>query len=245
MAALRGGAGLVKLAVPASIAAVVAVQHPCYMVHALSLEHAAEQVSELAVKADAIVCGPGMGTTPDVRQRVDQLLATEVPLVLDADALNVLGPWPGKGQTRRSATVWTPHPGEFSRLTGGSREDIQAARQRVAHEFALREKGVLVLKGAGTVVCDAERIFVNSTGNPGMATGGTGDVLAGLLGALLAQGFETFDAAVLAVYLHGLAGDIAASRVGEVSLLATDVLEALPEAIQRHQTGNPPAELRQ
>jgi ADP-dependent NAD(P)H-hydrate dehydratase len=227
-AALRGGAGLVKLAVPEAVAALVAVQQPCYLVRGSSWGEALE----LAKGADAVVAGPGLGQSEGVRGLVRDLCGLDVPLVLDADALNVLGPWPGVWRDRKT-TVVTPHPGEFARLTG------QKGGERLARavDFARREGGIVVLKGAGTVVTDGRRAYINTTGNPGMGSGGTGDVLAGLLGAMLAQRFDPFDAAVLGVYLHGLAGDLARDRVGEVSLIATDVLESLPEAIRRHGAG--------
>ncbi|NBO92810.1 MAG: NAD(P)H-hydrate dehydratase [Planctomycetia bacterium] len=229
-AALRGGAGLVKLVVPELIAALVAVQQPCYMVAGASWDRL-DPVLEAARTADAVVAGPGLGRGPKVRELVGRLCELDVPLVLDADALNVLGMWPGVWRNRMAPTLITPHPGEFARLTG------QKGGERVAGavELARREGVIVVLKGAGTVVTDGRRVFVNTTGNPGMATGGTGDVLAGLLGALLAQGFSAFEAAQLAVYLHGRAGDQARDRVGEVSLIATDILDSLPVAI-RQQT---------
>jgi NAD(P)H-hydrate epimerase len=235
-AALRGGAGLVKLAVPEAVAAMVAAQQPCYMVRGSSWDEALE----LAKGADAVVAGPGLGQADGVRDLVRGLCGLDVPLVLDADALNVLGPWPGAWRGRKT-TVVTPHPGEFARLTG----EKGGERLARAVDFARREGGIVVLKGAGTVVTDGKRAYVNTTGNPGMGTGGTGDVLAGLLGAMLAQRFDPFDAAVLGVYLHGLAGDLARDRVGEVSLIATDVLAALPEAIRRHGGWKPGPDLTQ
>ena len=155
-------------------------------------------------------------------------------MVVDADGLNALArvaadTW----RSHQQPVVLTPHPGEFARLDGCDVATVQADRQGRAAAFARRHGGILVLKGAGTVVTDGQRIYINPTGNPGMATGGTGDVLSGLLGALLAaRSLEPFDAAVLAVYLHGLAGDVARDQVGEVSLIATDLIEYLPRAFR-------------
>ena len=156
------------------------------------------------------------------------------PLVLDADALNVLAGRLGALRKHRGPIVLTPHPGEFARLLGCDIPTVQARRQELAADFARTHGVVVVLKGHGTVVTDGQRVYVNTTGNPGMATGGTGDVLGGLLAALLGQKLETFAAAQLGVYLHGLAGDLAREQRGEVSLIATDLLDFLPPAFQQH-----------
>src|SRR5262249_921861 len=130
--------------------------------------------------------------------------------------------------------VLTPHPGEFARLLGCDIPTVQARRQELAASFAATHSVVMVLKGHGTVVTDGRRVFVNTTGNPGMATGGSGDRRGGLMRALLGQKMETFAAAQLGVYLHGLAGDLASEQVGEVSLIASDLLHFLPRAFQTH-----------
>ncbi len=232
MAALRGGAGLVQLAVPAAIADIVASHHPCYMVRALPADPG-PVLAGLIDGASAVVAGPGLGQSDEIAAVVRMLLdAARCPLLLDADALNVLGPWPGAWKGRAAPTVITPHPGEFARLIGGDTRAVQADRLNLAADFARRESGVVLLKGAGTVVTDGARAFVNTTGNPGMATGGSGDVLSGLIGALLAQGMGAFEAACLGAHLHGLAGDIAARRVGEVALIATDLLDEIPAAFR-------------
>jgi NAD(P)H-hydrate epimerase len=240
-AALRGGAGLVQVAVPEPVAAVVAAANPCYMTAWLPADGTGRLASaalpallELAGQASAVVAGPGLGNTPDVATLVQGLIPeAKVPLVLDADALNVLGSDPAVLRQRAAPLVLTPHPGEFARLTGTDTPSVQASRQDRAVRFALQHGVVVVLKGAATVVTDGRRVYVNTTGNPGMATGGSGDVLTGLLGALLAQGMEAFLAAVLGVYAHGLAGDLARDRLGEVSLIATDIVDCLPAAFRR------------
>jgi NAD(P)H-hydrate epimerase len=235
IAALRGGAGLVKLAVPEALVPLVAVQEPCYMVRPIEGFSMAELLAE--TKPSVVVCGPGLGQSEAARARVRALLACDVPLVLDADALNVLAPADGSWRERSAPTLLTPHPGEMARLLGCSRDEVQIERLGQAVGLAQRQGGLVILKGAGTIVTDGTHVYVNRTGNPGMATGGTGDVLSGLLGALLAQQFAPLDAAILGVLLHGLAGDLAAERVGEVSLIATDLLETLPMAIQRYRGG--------
>jgi NAD(P)H-hydrate epimerase len=242
-AALRGGAGLVQVAVPEPVAAVVAASQPCYLTAPLPADIEGRLalpglgvLTQLTLSASAVVAGPGLGRSDDITTLVGDLVAaTEAPLVLDADALNSLA---GRldGLSRRTApAVLTPHPGEFARLVGGDTAAVQADRQERAVAFARAHGVIVVLKGAGTVVTDGRRVYINTTGNPGMATGGTGDVLSGLLGALLAgRALEPFDAAVLAVYLHGLAGDLARDDLGETSLIATDLLDYLPRAFRRY-----------
>ena len=166
-----------------------------------------------------------------------QVLAGDNPLVLDADALNVLVPIPDGLRNRKAPVVLTPHPGEFARLTGTTTAQVQANRMNTAIGFASRWNVVLVLKGQQTIVTDGGRVYVNSTGNPGMATGGTGDVLTGLTAAFVAQGMGAFEAAVLATWVHGRAGDLAAEAVGQTALCATDVLSHLPMALREVERG--------
>jgi NAD(P)H-hydrate epimerase len=240
MGALRGGAGLVQVAVPAPAAAIVAGHHPCYMVAAMPADDdgllagvALAPLLKLVEDASAVAAGPGLGRSDGIAAVVRGLCdQAACPLLLDADALNVLGPWPGAWKGRTAPTVLTPHPGEFARLTGSDTASVQSARLERAREFVVRVGGVLLLKGAGTVVTDGTRGYVNTTGNPGMATGGSGDVLSGLIAALLARGMPAFDAACLGAYLHGRAGVIVAARHGEDGLIATDILAALPEAFR-------------
>lgn len=237
-AACRAGAGLVRLAVPAGILPIVAAANPCYLTAPLhendAGQFAAEAESELAEIFrgwDVMALGPGLGRGDGVTQLVHAVLGRfDCPLVLDADGLNALEGNTTPLRGRRAPLVITPHPGEFARLSGHTIADIQTRRQQSAAEFAAEHGLVLVLKGHGTVVTDGRRIYVNTTGNPGMATGGTGDVLTGLTAALLAQGLEPFAAAVLGVHRHGLAGDLARDDLGEVGLIASDLLDYLPRA---------------
>jgi NAD(P)H-hydrate epimerase len=238
-AALRGGAGLVRLAVPEGILPIVAAANPCYTLAALPQDpagrlgrSAAAEILELLEANSVAALGPGLGQSEDIHEILVRVLEQDRPLVLDADALNVLAVHPHTLAAHKGPVVMTPHPGEFSRLMGKTIAEVQADREDLSLRFAAEHGVVLVLKGQGTVVSDGRRVYVNGTGNPGMATGGTGDVLTGLIAALAAQGLEVFAAAQLGVYLHGLAGDMARDVLGEVSLIATDLLDYLPGAFQ-------------
>jgi NAD(P)H-hydrate epimerase len=179
-----------------------------------------------------VVCGPGLGLNPDTRILAAAVVRTaRIPLVLDADGLNAVA---GTGvlRERPAPTVVTPHPGEMSRLLEITTAEVQADRLRVARSLATRDQIVVVLKGARTIVAAPDgRAAIVPTGNPGMASGGTGDVLAGVIGGLLAQGLSAFDAARLGAYAHGLAGDRVALRQGEAGLLARDLLAELPATL--------------
>lgn len=241
-AALRGGAGLVRLAVPEGILTIVAASNPCYTTAPLPQdEHgrlsaaALPELLELVRGNGVAALGPGLGQSAAIGDTIVSILEqTATPLVLDADALNVVVGRLGALHKHRGPVVLTPHPGEFARLVGCDIAAVQAHRQELAAGFARTHGVVVVLKGYGTVVTDGRRVYVNTTGNPGMASGGTGDVLCGLIAALLGQQLETFAAAQLGVYLHGRAGDLARQQIGEVSLIATDLLDFLPQAFRRH-----------
>jgi NAD(P)H-hydrate epimerase len=239
LGALRGGAGLVFLAVPDSIVSIVARAEPSYQVIGLAQTDdgclaagALDPLSDLIHDCSAIALGPGLGQTAGVRAVVLELLASvSKPVVVDADALNVLaaervaqrqpilGPAPSSPHER----LLTPHPGEFGRLTGLTIEQIQKQRAGLAASFARQFGVTLLLKGRATVVSDGCQLFVNSTGNNGMATGGSGDVLTGLLAALLAQGWSAFDAARIGAHVHGLAGDLAVEELSKPGLIASDL----------------------
>lgn len=242
-AALRTGAGLVTVATAEPAAAQVAAGRPEVMTERLRVTvdgglapEAIEQALALAATRDAVVLGPGLGTEEGTREFVRQVVARcPLPLVVDAEGLNALANTSSAaGLLRRSAhTLITPHPGEMARLAGSSTPLVQAERLLTARAFSAASGAVVVLKGSRTVVAEpGGRAAVNSTGNPGMATAGTGDVLAGILGALLARGLGPWGAATAGVFVHGLAGDRAAGRLGEESLLAGDVIDSLPEAIR-------------
>ena len=246
-AALRGGAGLVRLAVPAGVLPLVAVANPCYLTEPLPDEAdgrladaAAGPLAELVRDSTAAALGPGLGRGHPIAGVLRAVLGmSATPLVLDADALNVLAIHPELLPRAGGPVVLTPHPGEFARMLGTEVAAVQADREGLAVRFAAERRAVVVLKGHRTVVTDGDRVAVNATGNPGMATGGTGDVLAGLTAALLAQGLAPFEAARLAVHLHGLAGDLARDELGEVSLIASDLLDYLPRAFGAHARSRP------
>jgi NAD(P)H-hydrate epimerase len=252
LAALRAGAGLVTVATPASAQPQVASFAPEYMTQPLpetggELDSAAALQRVVAVSADVVAAGPGLGRGPDVESLVAALIDwIQDPLVLDADALNVLEGDAGRLDRRRGrVTILTPHPGEMARLTGRSVFDIQSDRIEAARTFAAAHGVHVVLKGHRTIVAAPDgRLAVNSTGNPGMATAGAGDVLTGVVTALAARIDDAHEAAVAAVYFHGLAADLAAERVGEDALIARDIIEHLAPAameLSRHAKGARPA----
>jgi len=239
-AALASGAGLATLGVPHSLLPIVATKLTACMTHgfrevrdgALALG-ALPEILAFAGRCNVVALGPGMGRHRSTERLVHALVRSlDRTLVLDADALNALEGQADLLDEAPAPRILTPHPGEMSRLTGLSTQQIQADRTGVAREFAARHKVVLALKGHGTVVTDGTDLYENETGNPGMATGGTGDVLTGMVAGLCAQGLAPFSAACLAVYLHGLAGDLAAKKIGEHSLTATDVLAFIGSAFQ-------------
>ncbi|RMG38924.1 MAG: NAD(P)H-hydrate dehydratase [Planctomycetota bacterium] len=236
-AALRSGAGLVYLATPRSILPIVATAESSYLTIALPddgqgrlLDDALGTLEDILPNKDAVAIGPGLAETEPAARIVRCLFEhCDKPLVLDAGALNLLArcrPWP----TAAGPRIITPHPGEFARLTGRPVAEIQADRVGAAAEFARRHGVIVVLKGHGTVITDGIRYAVNQTGNPGLATGGTGDVLTGLTAGLLGQGLEPFAAARLAAHVHGLAGDLAAADRSQPGLIASDLPEYIAAA---------------
>ncbi len=240
MAALRSGAGLVTVATPRSVQPILASMAPEYMTIGLP-EDAEGQVTEeaiervLAVQADVLAMGPGLGTGPRVRDFVHGVVERAgVPLVLDADALNAFA---GEHMARLAGrdghdVIITPHPGEMARLLATSTEVVQADRIAAARGFAEAHQLHVVLKGHRTLVAAPEgSIAINMTGNPGMATGGTGDVLTGVIAGWFAQLLDAEGAARLGVYLHGHAGDLAMADIGEVALTASDLLTYLGDAV--------------
>ena len=242
--ALRAGAGLVTLGLPKSLhqpmvekltEAMLKVL-PETKAGSLSLQALPEIISTIE-KMDAVAIGPGLSQESQTKGLVRQLLPSVVkPLVLDADGLNSLAEDVGLLKKRHLPLVLTPHPGEMGRLIRQSADDVQRDRERTATEFAKKYQVIVVLKGHRTVVASFEgTVYVNETGNPGMASGGCGDVLTGMIAGLLGQQLSLFDAAQLGVYLHGLAGDLAAKERGETGLIASDVVDKVPVAIRRYQ----------
>lgn len=239
-AALRVGAGLVRVAVPRDILPIVAAGNPCYMTASLSQDDdgrldaaAASDLRRLAAESDVVALGPGLGRSADLdRLVVDLVRHVQRPMVVDADALNALAQDVTALKAHAGPVLITPHPGEFARLLGTTIASVQESRRECAARFAAEHGVIVVLKGRGTVVSDGRQFYENTTGNPAMATGGTGDVLTGVIAALLGQGLEPFAAAQLGVYVHGLAGDLARDQLG-IGLMASDLLDFLPQALRR------------
>lgn len=247
--AVRGGAGLVTAACPRSQQPIVAGR----IAEALTLPlpetregSVAARSGSMLIKAaeerriNALVIGPGLSARNDSAILVERLLqVSDHPVVLDADGLNALArrrPLAFREtllHARRAMTIITPHPGELARWAGTTPRRIQQDRVGWARRMSRDDRVVCILKGHHTVVASGRKVTVNPTGNPGMATGGSGDVLAGLIGALLAQGLDPWHAACAGVYLHGLAGDLEAHAKGSIGLSAGDIAEALPLAIRR------------
>ena len=243
MAALRGGAGLVRLAVPDVCLDTIAAFEPSYMTAPLPSDRAGrialaarERIVELAETATVVACGPGMGRSLGLDALVAWLYVNlPQPMVVDADGLNALSSRPEVLSEPGGPRILTPHPGEFARLLGKTFRIAPQKAPPVAINLAARLGVVIVLKGHRTCVTDGTTRAINTTGNPGMATGGSGDVLTGLVAALACQGLSPFDAARLGVYLHGLAGDLAAEQLGQESLAASDLVRFLPEAFRRYR----------
>lgn len=243
-AALRSGAGLVRVATARSALPIVASLDPCYTTIALA-EDSAGRISAKAMNTildvvtenDVVAIGPGLGTSADLRSILESLLQQDgLRLLVDGDGLNNLSRVNGWATRRKARLVLTPHPGEMKRLWSGLfRDRAPASREETAEKVATASGAVVALKGAATVVTDGRRVYTNDTGNPGMATAGSGDVLTGVITALMGQGLDDFEATTLGVHLHGVAGDIAAGRLGQVSLTASDIIKALPEAFGQHQ----------
>ncbi|MBL8729932.1 MAG: NAD(P)H-hydrate dehydratase [Planctomycetes bacterium] len=228
-AALRGGAGLVQVALPRALQPLLPLAVPC----ATTVPRSLPPLRRAAAAADAVVVGPGLGATAATLALVRAALAAaRAPVVLDADALNVLAPLRRRVRGPAAGVVLTPHPGEAARLLGTDARTVQADRPKALQRLCERSGAVVVLKGAQTLVGDGHRCYTNRTGNPGMATGGAGDVLAGLLAALLAQGMQPFAAACLAVHVHGKAGDLVARRLSEPGLIAADLPSAIAEVLR-------------
>jgi yjeF C-terminal region, hydroxyethylthiazole kinase-related/yjeF N-terminal region len=240
-AALRSGAGLVYVGVPSSLATIYgsSLVEPIIMpledagkghIPLESVEHILKQME----KMDIMALGPGLSVNYDIRGIVGEIIKkSRIPLILDADALNSVADDLQVLNELKAEAVITPHPGEMARLTGLTIDEVQSDRIKVARDFAARWRLIVVLKGSRTIIALPDgTIYINTTGNPGMASGGSGDVLTGIIAGLAGQGIELADAAVAGVYLHGLAGDAAAIKKGVHGLIAGDMVEELPYVIK-------------
>ena len=241
-AALRCGLGLLKTALPKSIYPIAA--GAIFESVFFPLEETPDgKISKNnidfllceAEKTSAVLIGCGLSVCDDSEELVNSFIENcAKPLVLDADALNCVAKNPDILKKAKAPIIITPHPGEMARLVKSTPKAVNENRAEIATDFAKEYGVVTVLKGAGTIIASPEgRVMINRTGNSGMATGGSGDVLAGMTGSLLAQGANPFAAAAAAVYLHGLAGDIAAEKLGRISMLPTDLINEIPQAYKR------------
>jgi ADP-dependent NAD(P)H-hydrate dehydratase len=240
MSCLRSGAGLVKLAVPECIVDTVASFQPAYMTVPLACDsagclfaHARDQLKPLIEVATCVAIGPGLSRSKELTQLVSELYTSVTqPLVIDADALNALSESSTGLANPAGPRILTPHPGEFARLakTPVGQKPSRDDQTATALEISTKNDVVMLLKGQRTYITNGHREVFNTTGNPGMATGGTGDVLTGIITALVCQGLSPFDAAVLGAHVHGLAGDLAAAKFGQVSLIPSDLIDFLPAA---------------
>ncbi|MBI4598073.1 MAG: NAD(P)H-hydrate dehydratase [Candidatus Omnitrophica bacterium] len=245
MGALRVGAGLVTLGLPKSLHDPMVEKLTEAMLSplpetskgSLSLQ-AYAPILDLIEQRDVVAIGPGLSQHEETKELARRLAVKIVkPLVVDADGLNAMAEDVDLLKKRLLPMIMTPHPGEMGRLAKLSAHDVQQDRERIAQEFAKKYRVVVVLKGHDTVIANFDGTSViNETGNPGMASGGIGDVLTGMIAGLLAQKLEPFDAARLGVYLHGLAGDLAAKDRGEIGLLASDLVDRIPQAIRQYQS---------
>ena len=256
MSALRMGAGLSTVATPKSVLATVAGFHPELMTEPLeetdagtislrALEYA--RLDNLVKGKTVLAIGPGISRNVETSEFVRTIVQKyPMPIVLDADGLNAFEGAASKLNGKGRALVITPHPGEMARLTGLSILEVQRDRTGIARSFAREHDVIVVLKGHRTLVARPDgEVWVNTTGNPGMATGGTGDVLTGMVAGMIAQNLQhVIEAVTSAVYLHGLAGDLACEATGELSLVATDLIRALPEAFRRVRAAANQAEVR-
>ena len=232
--ALRTGAGLIYLGVPEKIYAIEAVKLDEPMVFPLPCkagmlsEEALPEILERLGTMDVCLMGPGLGQSPGVEAVVRAVVRSfRGPLVLDADGINVMAPHKNELCGRAGPLVLTPHPGEFRRL-GGDPEDRQKSAEAIAGELG----AVVLLKGHRTLITDGNRTYCNTTGNPGMAAGGSGDVLSGMILSLLGQGLAPLEAAAAGAWLHGAAGDLAARRLGQYAMTPTDLLTDLPQLLK-------------
>lgn len=239
--ALRCGVGLEKLAIPKSIYPIAAGSILESVFLPLS-ETSDGKISRTnipsllleAKKSTAVLLGCGLSVCDDTKALVKSFVENcTAPMVLDADALNCIADNPEILKKRKSDIIITPHPGEMGRLCGITAKEVNADRVDVALSFAKKYGIITVLKGSGTIIASPNgQALLNTTGNSGMATGGSGDVLAGMTAGLLAQGKSAFDCAAAAVYLHGLAGDFAAEKLGKISMLPSDIIEFIPKAFK-------------
>lgn len=239
-AALRSGVGLLKMAVTKSVYPIIAMSLPeaVYLpMEDIDGRFSATNISNIiktANSSNAVLVGCGLGVSDDTEKIVNAIVKeTEKPVLIDADGINCISKHINLLSERKHPTILTPHPKEMSRLTGISVKEIQSNRQNVAETFSKKYGVITVLKGADTIITDGNTTYINYTGNPGMATGGSGDVLAGITSSLLAQGYSPTESANMGVFIHGTAGDIAKEKYSETSMLPSDIIELLPQVFSK------------
>jgi NAD(P)H-hydrate epimerase len=248
MACLRSGAGLVKVAAPNCILDTVARFEASYMTVPLPCDRwgriklrSPRKLDDWLSPATCVACGPGLGRSKRLQSLVRSLYeSVQQPMVIDADGLNALAATEEGLSNPGGPRILTPHPGEFARLAN-LQDEKQVSRDgqiAAAKNLAAQHNVVILLKGHRTIITDGSQLAENTTGNPGMATGGTGDVLTGIITALVCQGLSPFDAAVLGAHVHGRAGDLAAAELGQISLIASDLLDFLPRAFRSLETNS-------
>lgn len=233
--ALRSGVGLLKLIVPQTVYPIMASAVPEAVFIPIKNNHAFD-VESKSRYCNAVLCGCGLGVSEYSKDLLYKTLyRCELPMIFDADALNIIADDHDILGYAKAPVILTPHDREFARLLGCHTEMIKNKREELALSFAERNNVIVVLKGSKTIVAspDGDVLFNDELGNAGMAVGGSGDVLAGIIAALVAQGGDPFKSAAAGVYIHALAGDIAAEKFGEISLLPTDIIDCLPEAYKR------------
>ena len=238
-AALRCGVGLLKIAVPKSIYPVCAtnilesVYYPLEETsNGVISSKNTDFLLEMCEKSSAVVIGCGLSVCDDTKNLVQSVITNcEKPLVIDADALNCICNKPEILKNLKAPAIITPHPGEMARLLHSTPKTVNSNRENTAIDFAKKFGVVTVLKGAGTIIASPDgEVYINHTGNSGMATGGSGDILSGIIGSLLAQGAAPINAAAAGVFLHGTIGDLAAEKLGKISMLPTDMIDMIPTA---------------
>lgn len=238
-AALRCGIGLLKIAVPKSIYPVCAtnilesVYYPLEETsNGVISSKNTDFLLEMCEKSSAVVIGCGLSVCDETKNLVQSVITNcEKPLVIDADALNCICNKPEILKNLKAPAIITPHPGEMARLLHSTPKTVNSNRENTAIDFAKKFGVVTVLKGAGTIIASPDgEVYINHTGNSGMATGGSGDVLSGIIGSLLAQGVAPINAAAAGVFLHGTIGDLAAEKLGKISMLPTDMIDMIPTA---------------
>jgi len=241
LAALRSGCGVISLGIPASLLGVMEVKlseiikKPFAETRNKTLSlRSFSAIKSFSANCTALAIGPGLSRQKETQKLIQRIIKElNIPMVIDADAINALEEKVSILKAVKAHAILTPHPAEMGRLIKKSASFVQENRSSVSKTFAKDYDVTLVLKGYETLVSRAEKIYLNKTGNPGMAKAGTGDVLTGIIGSFLAQGLNEYEAAILGVYVHGLAGDLAAKDKGRVSLIASDLIDYLPPAFKK------------